>query len=166
MILFMKYASDTGALLSLACSRHFADVIAEYSIISHRLVIQELCNFAIFDDFLGIKAKLVLQQKLSLEEPGSFLNLPIEETERAVFSLAHEKKIIALTDDIHAARIATEKVPKLIIKPSFYLLLHFSQKKKISKKNITEDLQEIAKSRNWMQGAIWKYLEKKLQEIN
>ena len=76
------------------------------------------------------------------------------------------KKIIALTDDIHAARIATEKVPKLIIKPSFYLLLHFSQKKKISKKNITEDLQEIAKSRNWMQGAIWKYLEKKLQEIN
>lgn len=162
----MKLVIDTGALLSLACSRYFSILLNEHQFIITRGVADELAFFAQYNDFLGTKAQELQRHAFKKEEPITLLSLNLEKAETEVFSLAHERRYLAITDDVHAARVAAEKI-KLVPKPSFYLLLPLYHKKKITKQELTEDIQSILVNRNWLSGALWEYaleLIEKLEE--
>ncbi len=103
----MKLAADTGALLSLASSDVFELIEKNDTIITTTEVISELHQFALYDDFLGKKAKQV-QKAIQTEKPQQLLSLNIEPAELSVFSIGKEKDYFILTDDAHAARVAWE----------------------------------------------------------
>jgi predicted nucleic acid-binding protein len=92
------------------------------------------------------------------------MSLGLEKTEEEVFSLAKEEKYITLIDDIHAARIAQEKL-KLMTKPSLYLLLLLYKKHKIKKEELIEDIKSLLKYRNWLSGALWEYAMNMIDNI-
>ena len=106
-------------------------------------------------------------QKASLkkEKPVKLLSLNLEKAETEVFSLALEKKCPALSDDIHAVRVAIQKKIGIIIKPSFYLLLLLFKRKKIIKEDLIQDIKSILVHRNWLQGALWEYALKRIEEL-
>ncbi|MBI2109967.1 hypothetical protein HYT58_02220 [Candidatus Woesearchaeota archaeon] len=152
----MKLVVDTGALLSLACSTNFELIIKSYNLIITNSVLNELKEFTRYEDFLGLKAKNLIKRKIKVKNPSKIINLNLEKAESEIFSLAKEEKCIALTDDIHAARIAEEKL-KINIKPSFYLLLLLYKNNKIKKEDIIKDIESILEFRGWLDGALWEY---------
>ncbi len=152
----MKLVADTSALLSLACSRFFDDILENNEILITQSVVKELNEFAHYADFLGIKAKEVLRKKLVVQNPTQIIRIGLEQAESEVISLALQHKCNALTDDAHAARVAAEKL-KFLVKPSFYLLLLLYKKNKISKADLINDIQLTLKQRNWLGGALWEY---------
>lgn len=160
----MKLAIDTGALLSLACSRYFSLLLKEHQIIITPTVADELAFFAQYNDFLGTKAQELQRHAFKKEEPTTPLSLNLEKAETEVLSLAHERRYLAITDDVHAARVAAEKI-KLVPKPSFYLLLLLHREKKITKQELTEDIKSILVHRNWLTGARWKYALELIEKV-
>ncbi|MEK6950105.1 MAG: hypothetical protein AABX13_00070 [Nanoarchaeota archaeon] len=160
----MKVIADTGALLSLSCSRYFPLLRKEHALIITPAVQQELQQFSQYRDVLGRKAQEIIDLKLVSIIPLRLLALSLESAEKEVFSVAKEKGYLALTDDVHAARVLWEK-EKLAAKPSFYLLLLLYQKKKITKENFVEDVKATLRSRNWLQGALGDYALKLMEEM-
>ena len=152
----MKYACDTGAVISLASSK-FSDLIfKEYTIILTPTVIQELHDFDRYSDFLGQMAGNILKRNFKIEHAEKKVDLRLSSADGEVFSLALEKKYLALTDDVHAARVAQEKL-NLKSYHSFYLLLQLYKKKKITKDELKEEINTILRKRNWLKGALGKY---------
>ena len=160
----MKFAADTGALLSLACSRFWKILAQEHTFILTPAVVEELRQFAQYDDFLGIKAQELLQLKWKIFAPAHVLALNLETAEREVFSIAKEQGLAVLTDDLQAIRVGYEKA-KITAKPSFYLLLILYQKKKISKEELVEDIKILLNRRNWLSGALGTYALKLIEEL-
>lgn len=160
----MKLAVDTGALLSLACSQYFDTILKEHTILLTQEVYDELKNFAVYNDFLGQKAKDLLKIKFIIKNPAEIFDLKIENADNAVFSIAKEEKCLAITDDMRAARIASEKL-NLQSKPSFYLLLLLYHKKKINKSQLIKDLNSMLANRNWLNGALWEYALQLTQKL-
>lgn len=152
----MKLVADTSALLSLACSKFLEEILENNEIIITQSVMNELNEFARYADFLGIRAKEVLSKKLVVKNPKQTISIGLEQAESEVISLALEHKCIALTDDAHAARVASEKL-KFNAKPSFYLLLLLYKKNKISKTDLINEVQLMLRRRNWLSGALWEY---------
>jgi len=152
----MRLVADTGAILSLACSQYFNVILDNNKVIITKSVVNELQEFAKYNDILGIKAKEILGKKLTLKNPNKSILINLEQTESEVFALAMEEKCLAFTDDAHAARIVYEKL-KFDTKPSFYLLLLLYKKRKISKENLIKGVQLILANRNWLSGALWEY---------
>lgn len=162
----MKYVTDTGALISLACSRSFFIVLKNDTLIITKEVINEIDDFAQYYDYLGEKAHIIQRNthQFKVETPKTLLNLKISMTELSVFSLGKEKMYTILTDDIHAARIAKQEL-RISSKPSFFALLKLYQRKKISKEQLTQDMQLILKERNWLQGVLYEYAVRIIQEM-
>ncbi len=160
----MKLVIDTSAALSLACSIHFKKILQNYKIIITNSVENELKQFAEYSDELGLRAKDFLQLKFPKEIPKILLPLNLEKGETEVFSLASEKKYLALTDDTHAARIVKEKI-NLLTKPSFYVLLLLYKKNKITKEELLKDMNSILTLRNWLRGSLWEYAKKEIEKI-
>ena len=152
----MKLVADTGAILSLACSRYFNIILDYNEVMITKSVANELQEFAKYNDILGIKAKEILSKKLTVKDPKQTLTINLEQAEGEVFALAKEEKCLALTDDAHAARVAYEKL-KFDTKPSFYLLLLLYKKRMISKDDLIKDVKLILANRNWLSGALWEY---------
>ncbi|GEM_PF-5652027 len=152
----MKFVIDTGAFLSLACSHHYTLVQKEYTLLTTPQVIEELKHFTVYDDFLGEKAQQVLASKYYLKKSNLILSLQIEPAENSVFSLAEQEHCLAITDDLHAARIAWEK-KRLLSRPSFYVLLLLYKKKRITKEQLQDDIGAITLKRNWLNSALWDY---------
>lgn len=161
----MMFVADTGALLSLGCSSYFQLILKEYILWITPAVEDELAAFALYSDFLGLKAKIVQKAPLRKEKPTKLLVFNLDKAETEVFSLASEKQCPALSDDIHAVRIATQKKIGIIIKPSFYLLLLLHKRKKITKEDIVQDMKSILVHRNWLHGALWEYTIKRIEEL-
>ena len=160
----MKFVVDTGALLSLSYSFQFKLLLREYALVITPGVKSELEQFSRYPDALGRKAQEILALQLKSIIPSAVLSLPLEKAECEVFSVASEKGYLALTDDVHAARVLWEK-KKVICKPSFYLLLLFYQKKKLPKESLVADIKIILKYRNWLSGALWEYALQLLEDI-
>jgi predicted nucleic acid-binding protein len=160
----MKLVADTGALISLESSHYKELIFSENSFIITKAVIQELKDFSAYEDTLGKSAKDVIIRKLSIKEPKKAYNIGLGKAESEVFSLAQELKCLALTDDAHAARVAKERLG-ILSKPSFYLLLLLYKKKKLTKQELIEDIHSIVRKRNWLQGALWNYAEKLIEEL-
>ena len=160
----MKFAIDTGALLSLACSHYFEQLLKEHTFIISPLVIEELKQFGRYDDFLGKKAQSIVLKKFTIKTQYTLVSLPIEETERTVFSIAVNEKCLAIIDDSHAARVASEKL-SIISKPSFYLLMLLYKQKKIKKAELIEDVTKILTNRNWLGGALGNYAITVLEQL-
>lgn len=162
----MKYVTDTGALISLACSTSFPVVLKMDSLIITNEVITEINDMAQYYDYLGTKARLIQKnnKQITIEKPKTILSLKIDHAELSVFSLGKEKNYTILTDDIHAARIARQEL-KIFSKPSFFAFLKLYQRKKISKKQLIEDMHLILKERNWMQGVLYEYAIQLMKEI-
>lgn len=160
----MKFVADTSAVLSLACSLHLKTVLDSYKLIITNGVEKELQQFAEYSDELGLKATEFLQLRLLKEMPTVLLPLNLGLGETEVFSLAQEKKYVALTDDAHAARLVKEKIG-LIAKPSFYLLLLLYKKKKITKEDLVKDMDSILVHRNWLNGPLWEYARKEIEKL-
>ncbi|HIH46789.1 TPA: hypothetical protein HA297_00670 [Candidatus Woesearchaeota archaeon] len=161
----MMFVADTGALLSLGCSSHFQLVLKEYTLYITPAVEEEIAAFASYDDFLGLKAAALQRISLRKEKPKKLLPLNLENAETEVFSLAIEKHCSALSDDIPAIRIATQKKIGISIKPSFYLLLLLYKRKKITKEDMVQDIKFVLVHRNWLHGALWEYALKQIEEL-
>lgn len=160
----MKYVVDTGALLSLSCSIYFKLLLQEYTFSITPEVQFELEQFSQYDDFLGQKAQEIIKLKLEKITPVTVLSLPLEKAECEVFFVAKEKRSIAITDDVHAARVLFEKT-KIKAKPSFYLLLLLYQKKKISKENLIIDIKSVLNYRNWLGGTLEEYASRLIEGL-
>ena len=160
----MKLIADTGALLSLSCSGFSDFIFQEYDIVITPAVLQELEQFSLYADFLGLHAQKLLREKLVIKSPHTFLELNLGKAECEVISVAKEEKMIALTDDLHAARVAKEKY-NVAMKPSFYLLLLLYKKKKMSKEELIQDIHSILKYRNWLSGALWEYALQLIEKL-
>ncbi|MBI4142110.1 hypothetical protein HY484_04245 [Candidatus Woesearchaeota archaeon] len=160
----MKFVVDTGAFLSVACSEYFDVIVQEHNLLTTADVIAELKQFAIHDDFLGRKAKQILNQKFVVKKPLNIVDTKLEKAECSVFCLAKEQKCIALTDDAHAARIAHEKL-QVATKPSFYLLLLLFKKHKIEKSDLVDNVRRILRYRNWLSGALYEYAIQMLEQL-
>lgn len=152
----MKLVVDTGALLSIACSRFFEQMLREHTILIPQLVVDELEQFAVYNDFLGAKAKELLEKNFVVKNPRLNVEVKLEKAESAVFALAKEENCVAITDDVHAARVASEKL-SIATKPSFYLLLLLFKKGVIEKNDLIDDIHAVLKYRNWLGGALWQY---------
>ncbi len=160
----MKLAADTSALLSLACSKHLHVILQQHELIITLSVQEELQQFARYDDLLGRKAKDLLKRNLPIHNPKNALELGLEQAESDVFSVAHEKHMLALTDDIHAARRAAEKLG-LQTCPSFYLLLLIYKENKIKRDELIADIKTILEQRNWLEGALLEYALQLIKEL-
>jgi hypothetical protein len=157
----MKFAADTGALLSLACSDVFELIVKHHTFAATDEVIKELKQFALYEDFLGRKAKEV-ENIIEIEKPLQLLSLNIEAAELSIFSLGKENKYIILTDDTHAARIAQEKI-KLQTKPSFFVFILMYNQGIISKEQLIHNINLVAKQRKWMTGSLYEYVQKLIE---
>lgn len=160
----MKFVVDTGAAITLACSLYFKSIRENYELIITNAIEQELLQFAEYSDILGLKAQEVLRLNFPKKMPKVLLSLNLEKGEIEVFSLAHEEKLTALTDDAHAARVVREKM-KVSVKPSFYVLLLLYKKKKITKEELLKDINSILISRNWLTGSLWDYAKKEIEKL-
>jgi len=160
----MKFVADTSAIISLGCSNYFENIKSEFDIILTPLVIDELEEFGIYEDYLGEKASLILKEKFITKKPKNLIALKLGSAECEVFSLANEEKRIALTDDIHAARVVYEKL-KLKTKPSFYLLILLFNKQEINKNDLINDMRQILKNRNWISGSLWEYALDMIEQL-
>lgn len=160
----MKFAADTGALLSLACSAYFELIMKEYALITTPAVIKELGEFAQYNDFLGKKAEMILRADIPVQQPKIPENIDVSAAEREVFALARELKIIPLTDDMQAARSVYERM-KVRSRPSFYLLLLLYKKKKLTKEEVISDMNSVLRYRNWLSGALWEYALRLIREM-
>ncbi len=164
----MKFAADTGALLSLSCSSHLPIILGHNSLASTKAVSDELKQFATYSDFLGKHAQQVLKEiqrkTIIIEEPKVLLSLKISTAELSVFSLGKEKKYCILTDDLHAARVALQQLA-LPSKPCFYALLLLYKDKKMTKQQLLLTLDALISQRNWMNGALYSYAKKIIEEI-
>ncbi len=160
----MKFVVDTGAAITLACSLHFKEILADHEFTITNAIEQELTQFAKYSDVLGLKAQEVLQLNFPKKMPKVLLSLNLEKGEVEVFSLAHEDKLTALTDDAHAARVVREKM-KVSIKPSFYVLLLLYKKKKLTKEELLKDIDSILVRRNWLKGSLWNYAKKEIEKL-
>ena len=160
----MRLAADTGALLSLACSRHSRMVFDEHTFLITDSVLQELESFAHYNDFLGMKAKELSKRKFRVKKPRTRIALGLALAETEVFMLAKEEKLLALTDDVHAARVAYERL-RLRTRLSFYLLFLLYKKGRIKKEDLTIDLQSILRYRNWLGGALWEYVLHLMEQL-
>ncbi|MBI4450759.1 hypothetical protein HY642_02175 [Candidatus Woesearchaeota archaeon] len=159
----MRLAADTGALLSLSCSRQFEAVVREHEICVPKSVVSELETFARFDDFLGTKAQQILKLHLTVA-PAPSLKLPgLSPAECDVFAIAKSRNILALTDDVRAARLASSA--GLHVQPSFYLLALRCKHGKMSKDEMAEDIKAVLKYRNWLGGALWEYALRLLERM-
>ncbi len=160
----MKFVIDTGAFLSLACSHHYSLIQKEHTLLTTPQVIEELKQFTVYNDFLGEKAQQVLASKYYLKKCMLLLSLPVESAENSVFSLATQEQCLAITDDLHAARIAWEK-KRLLSRPSFYILILLYNKRKITKEELQEDIGVITLKRNWLNSALWEYALRLIEEL-
>ncbi len=164
----MKYAVDTGALLSLASSDYFSSIVTEYSLVTTEAVQKELAQFAEYGDFLGRCAqkvdKEIKNESIKKEESKSLLALKLGSAEVSIFSLGKEKKYTILTDDMHAARVAQQEL-QIYSKPSFSLLLQLYKKKKITKQQLLIDFDKITRQRNWMTGVLYEYVKSTIEKL-
>lgn len=164
----MKFAVDTGALLSLSCSSHLPLILKHNSLISTKTVSEELKHFAVYSDFLGKHAQELLKEfqrrTIILEEPTEILPLKINAAELSIFSLGKEKKYTILTDDLHAARVAAQQL-FLSSKPSFYVLLLLHKQQKITRQQLILALETIISQRNWVTGALYEHAKKLIEEF-
>lgn len=160
----MRLVADTGALLSLACSRHSRMVFDEHTFIITDSVLKELESFAHYDDLLGMKAKELLKRKFRVRKPRTCIALGLALAETEVFMLAKEEKLPALTDDVHAARVAYERL-RLRTRPSFSLLFLLYKNGNIKKEDLLIDMQAILRTRNWLGGALWKYVLHLMEQL-
>ncbi|MBI4147908.1 hypothetical protein HY490_01325 [Candidatus Woesearchaeota archaeon] len=152
----MKLVADTGALISLSCSQHKELVFKEHTIFITKSVLKELQDFAIHDDLLGTKAKELIRRKFIVKDARETTDLGLGRAESEIFSCAKDERLIAITDDAHASRIAEEKL-QLTTKPSFYLLLFLYKKWHLTKEALTQDIKSVLRQRNWLTGALWEY---------
>ena len=160
----MKFAVDTGAALSLALSTHFRKIINLHELIITETIENELAQFVEYNDDLGLKAQEILKIKLFKKQPKNLLPLLLEKGEIEVFSLAWEEKILALTDDIHAARVVREKY-SVEVRPSFYVFLLLYKNKKITKEELIIDINSILIRRNWLTGVLWGYAQNLIKNL-
>lgn len=159
----MKLVVDTGALLSIACSNYFERILKEHTILVTSEVVSELKRFAWYNDFLGRKASEIISKNLLVKNPSKVVVINLDKAEESVFGLAKEQKCLAITDDVHAARIAHEKL-RLETKPSFYLLLILYKKKQLTKDEFVDDINSILKYRNWLSGTLWEYAARLIEQ--
>lgn len=160
----MRFVADTSSLLSLACSRYSKLVFQKHTFVITPLVHEELGQFSQYEDYLGLRARELLQRRLTVLKPKTTLFLGLEPAEQEVFSLAKEQGLVVLTDDVHAARLGIEKT-RVQARTSFYLLLLLYQKKKISVEELEEDLNAILYHRNWLSGVLWGYVQTLIQRL-
>lgn len=162
----MNYVLDTAALLSLAQSIYFENVLKENRLFTTKEVIEEIQNIAQYEDILGKAAQRVLKKKqfIQIKAPKKQLSLKMELAELSIFSLGKEQKYFIITDDVHAARIAKEK-ENLKSAPSFYLLILLYRDKKISKENLKKDIQNIMYKRNWFSGVLYEYAQDLIRNL-
>jgi len=160
----MKFVADTGALLSIACSQYCDLLLKENHITITSGVNKELKEFGKYADFLGKKARSILQKNVRVTHVKVITHFGLEDAEEEVFALAEQKGMIALTDDIHASRLASENM-KIVVRPSFYLLGRLYKQKKIRKQELIHDIQSILIHRHWLRGALWDYAIALIQKL-
>ncbi|MEK6847430.1 MAG: hypothetical protein AABY16_04660 [Nanoarchaeota archaeon] len=150
-----KFVFDTSALISLGIASLIDKVLQICQIVVSRSVIEELQEFAKFNDKYGNVAKEVLRFKevfsifdVEVKEK----RLYISETDNELYNLAKEKAIPLITDDIKLSRHVNKSIATYF---STYLLTALVLSGTISKEKALELLEQMKENRNWRNNIIY-----------
>ncbi len=160
-----EFVFDTSALISLGIIMVFEKIIKFVKIVVTPSVINELEEFAQFDDKFGRAGKEVLKHKTAfivmkanIKENIKF----IEKTDNELYNLAKEKSLTLITDDIKFSRHVDAKVETQF---STYFLTALVFSGNLSKKEALELLEMLRDARNWRNNIIYLVTKKELEKL-
>ena len=159
-----SFIIDTSALISLEIIEILKKLLNFNKFIISEGVLLELEDFAQYEDFLGSKAKKILELKSSL----TIENVQIKEkiknlqnTDNELVSLAIKKQLPIITDDIKIMRHA-KNVQTFF---SAYFLIALITSKALTKDEAIEKLNKIRNSRNWRDNIIYLTTLEQIQKL-
>lgn len=161
----INFLLDTSAFLSLESVGLLKEVIDKFVIATTDSVIDELEDFARFDDKYGRIAKRVLKFKVNLLiKPGKVKERIrfLGETDNELFNLAKEMKVPLITDDNKIVHHTQREIESFY---STFFLIAFIEAGLISKKKGLKILERLRKVRNWESNIIFLSTKEALENI-
>ena len=159
-----SFIIDTSALISLEIIEILKQVLNFNKFIISEGVLLEVEDFAQYQDFLGNKAKRILELKSSF----SIENVQIKErikhlrnTDNELVSLAINKQLPIITDDMKIMR----HVKNVQTFFSTYFLIALITNEALTKDEAIEKLNMLRNSRNWRDNIIYLTTLKQIQKV-
>jgi len=161
----VNYILDTSALISLESIDILEQVLEIFSITTTNSVIEELEEFAKYDDKYGKIAKDILKQKskftiesCKITESINYLEL----TDNKLYNLSLKKKFPLITDETKFVHHTRHKI-EVYFSTVFLVLL--TEVGYLTKKEAMDKLEELRDIRNWRNNIIYLITKNQLGQL-
>ena len=160
------YIFDTSALISLGAIKIIDDVLKVTNIVLTYSVINELEEFAKYDDDYGKASKEVLKYKdkfiVMKSEIKESLDY-IQETDNELYNLSKKQSSTLITDDIKFSRHVDGKIDTQF---STFFLIMLVGSKHLSKERALELLEGLRNFRNWRSNIIYLTIKDQIDNLD
>ena len=161
-----EYIFDTSALISLGAIKIIDAVLKVTKIVLTYSVINELEEFAKYDDDYGKASKEVLKYKdkfiVMKSEIKESLDY-IQETDNELYNLSKKQSSTLITDDIKFSRHVDGKIDTQF---STFFLIMLVGSKHLSKEKALELLEKLRNFRNWRSNIIYLTIKHQIDNLD
>ena len=149
------FVFDTSALISLGVADLIEEVLKIAEVVTSYSVIEELSEFAKYDDVFGRASKEILNfkdrfvlEKVVVENTIEY----IQKTDNEIYAIAKERSLVLISDDIKLYRHVVDKID---VQFSTYFLIALVVAGRLSKEKAFEVLDGLRAVRGWKENIIF-----------
>lgn len=160
-----EYIIDTSALISIGAIGIIKDVLKIFNIVTTLSVINELKEFAKYDDEYGKAGKEVLRHKEKFAVKKAEIKEHIEhiqKTDNELYNLSKNLSLPLITDDIKFSRHVSGKIDTRF--STFFLMLLVASNH-MAKEKALEQLDKLRDIRNWKSNLIYLVTKSQLEKL-